>query len=268
MHEFNIKIANFVVSFNLEDEKFYQMMDKRYGSFRTYRQTRRKILLNFIPRQKHKEIIDPYFQITNDKVIFKRHDFEAEKKINSNTLTVRIEKNKYTFDTFLRVYLSYELLQRRCVLIHAAGFYIDYKHGILVPGQIGAGKTTLSKKAKRDSVLSDEIICIVSREKFIKICGTPFMGNFRIGGSSYEQQLMGCYFLLHKGKQLCEKLSYRDSLVHLMKNIIFFGKDISSFNTILKICINIVTKTPCYSFGFTLNESFDKILKRIGCSTN
>ena len=90
----------------------------------------------------------------------------------------------FAVDTVLRVIFATLLPRAGGMLIHACGL----RHAAVgrdLPGQSGAGKTTLARKAPdADDVLSDEIVAVRRLDDGWRVFGTPFWGDFARGGIS------------------------------------------------------------------------------------
>jgi hypothetical protein len=96
----------------------------------------------------------------------------------------RCEMNPFAVDCVLRVVWATLLPRAGGLLIHGCGLR-HAEVGFVFPGQSGAGKTTLARKAPdADDVLSDEL-CVVRRgDDGWRVYGTPFWGDFARGGIS------------------------------------------------------------------------------------
>ena len=95
----------------------------------------------------------------------------------------RCEMNPFSLDCVLRVIWSTLLPRQGGFLIHGCALR-HAEVGFVFPGQSGAGKTTLARKAPDpDDVLTDELSVARRTEDGWRVYGTPFWGDFARGGS-------------------------------------------------------------------------------------
>ncbi len=96
----------------------------------------------------------------------------------------RCEMNPFSLDCVLRVIWSTLLPRKGGFLIHGCALR-HAEVGFVFPGQSGAGKTTLARKAPDpDDVLTDELAVARRTEDGWRVYGTPFWGDFARGGIS------------------------------------------------------------------------------------
>jgi hypothetical protein len=96
----------------------------------------------------------------------------------------RCEMNPFSFDCVLRALWATLLPRRDGLLIHGCGLR-HAEVGFVFPGQSGAGKTTLARKAPDpDDVLSDELCAVRRTDDGWRVYGSPFWGDFARGGIS------------------------------------------------------------------------------------
>ena len=94
------------------------------------------------------------------------------------------EMHPMSVDCVLRVLYATILPRVGGMLVHSCGLR-HAEIGVVFPGESGAGKTTLARKApEADDVLSDELVVIRRGEDGWRVHGTPFWGDFARGGTS------------------------------------------------------------------------------------
>ena len=95
------------------------------------------------------------------------------------------ELNPLSVDCLLRTLYATILPRMGGMLIHGCGLR-HAEIGVIFPGQSGAGKTTLARKAPdADDVLSDELVAVRRDDDGSwRVHGTPFWGDFARGGIS------------------------------------------------------------------------------------
>lgn len=97
----------------------------------------------------------------------------------------KCELNPLSVDCLLRSLYATILPRLGGMLIHGCGLR-HAEIGVIFPGQSGAGKTTLARKAPdADDVLSDELVAVRRDDDGNwRVHGTPFWGDFARGGIS------------------------------------------------------------------------------------
>lgn len=101
------------------------------------------------------------------------------------------------FENFVRLLLSYALLENDSLLLHSAGVIV--RSGALIfPGFSGAGKTTLSRLAEEAglSVASDDLNAVVLDSGRCFLSALPFRGD--LGGRTPPGRYPLHGFLLHR----------------------------------------------------------------------
>jgi hypothetical protein len=91
------------------------------------------------------------------------HDVSIELDLKTKQVMSWIDGSLGAIEATLQIILQWSLHSRGGLLVHAsAGIYQGC--GILVPGESGAGKSTVAREAGFDRVLSDEMV-IIEREQ-------------------------------------------------------------------------------------------------------
>jgi hypothetical protein len=145
--------------------------------------------------------------------------------------------NPYMFDGFLRIIHTLILAPGGGFLLHASSVIRNGK-AFAFTGVSGAGKTTISRLAPKDTIfLTDEISYVTRDEgssssrlqqnvsKYLAY-GTPFFGEFGENGASVRGPLAAIY-LLEKGQE--NKIEdIKDPLAAtraLLRNVLFFAHE-------------------------------------------
>lgn len=204
--EMRISVSEFILSF-ISRKKTIDKLDKRYSAFRSTRKPDYFFSVRFnrsgvIPFKPKIQIIDNVLQI-------KRGDFLCSVNLKTKKGILEISPKIQSFDSFLRAFMSWLLIQNNGFLVHGAGAVINGK-GYLFVGKSGAGKSTICKTfrqtdicsgkscfaneyvAKRKSeieILTDELTPVRIINGKIKIYPSPFWGEMKQGYGSQVTSL-------------------------------------------------------------------------------
>jgi hypothetical protein len=252
---FSIKIADLKI--NLND--IFSDKLRRWYCFFLSRSHFPEISLNldYIPAKRNlplrvKKKEGQVFQI-------ERSDFFAEIDFASFQGELKVAKNIYSFDSFLRILYSLYLLYNDGFLLHSAGIKKDGKV-YLFSGSSLSGKTTVIRHlgptlTNENAILSDEIIAI-RKEKhnggnyFFFAYPTPFWGEFKSSENINNQRakIDRIFFL---GNRNFAKLSFNEAVERLLENTIFFSRDPSSVAKLFNLGIEFLQQIPSYQLKAT-----------------
>lgn len=184
-----------------------------------------------------------------------RNDFLAEVDFTRLQGEVKIAENIYSFDSFLRILYSLYLSLNEGFLLHSAGIKKNGR-AYLFSGSSLSGKTSIIRHlepslTKGNTILSDEIVAIRKKEQkrgnyLFFAYPTPFWGEFKLGKEIDNQgtKIEKVFFL---GDKDLSKLSFKEGVVQLWRNMIFFSKDSFSVNKLLNLGIEFLREVPVYS---------------------
>ncbi len=103
-------------------------------------------------------------------------------------------------DNLMRFLVSQLLLERRAVLLHAAGVAIEDGGAILFVGPNGAGKSTIARLSLESGygILGDDLIVV---EPETRTCyATPFMGELQIIGAVQVATIRSIFLIEQAGQ--------------------------------------------------------------------
>jgi hypothetical protein len=153
-----------------------------------------------------------------------------------------------------QILLMHALLQRKGVIIHAAGIEIGQR-GYIFPGRSGAGKSTLSRQflAKGyGNVLSDDRIAVRSIYGGFIAFGTPWPGEGRIAANGMAG-LRGIFFISHAapgGSERIEEIGRREAVERLLPLVSVPWYDGELSEKALAFCEDLVSRVPSYALFF------------------
>ncbi|MEF3280982.1 MAG: hypothetical protein K6357_08480 [Elusimicrobiota bacterium] len=229
MKEINIKIACFCISFVFKnsDEIFLNEVFQRYNSFLTKQKSNFRILTIL-----NKEIS---FKETSVKLVFKnqkifeikREDFYFDGK------TLIIKPNIYSFDSFLRIFMSVNLVKKNGFLLHTAGIKIN-KSAVLFVGKSGSGKTTISEMVKDNfEVLSDELLPIIVNKNGAYTYSSPFWGSMKRPYNKWMKlPVKNINFISKSDDFKIKKISFKSAYIKILKCLMNFNHDINVLSNI------------------------------------
>lgn len=199
----------------------------------------------------------------NDIWEINRYDFYSSSTFDLKETYLFAEKNKYAFDSWLRIFFTLIAVKNSGLLIHSAGFF-DKNNTYIFPGVSGAGKSTLIKILEKEYSLSDEINLIYQKDGNFSASSTPFWGELKKGGNKiYTGKVKGIYFLRHGKNCKLEKIVEPEALRKLLKTVLFFYTETETFNKILSLCEQIIQNVPFYTLVFAKSSKKNEILQLI-----
>lgn len=257
---FSLKIADLNLTFK---NGFSEKLSRRYFFFLSPSFSPASSLtlnLSYVPQGLSLKS-DFKVRISNKGQVFqiKRNDFFAEIDFDHLQGEVKIVKNIYSFDSFLRIFYSVYLVLNGGFLLHSAGIKKNGKVHLFI-GPSLSGKTTVIRNlepslTKKDSVLSDEIVAIRKKEKssadfHFLAYPTPFWGLYLKAGSGKRRavsrwqlekgKIEQIYFLNGSDVTSEKKLTKKEAVTKLLENIIFFSKETSQIEKLLNLGIEFL----------------------------
>ncbi|HVV17156.1 MAG TPA: hypothetical protein VHH90_08130 [Polyangia bacterium] len=181
----------------------------------------------------------------------------------------RCEMSPFAVDTLLRVIFATLLPRAGGMLIHACGL----RHaavGVIFPGQSGAGKTTLARKAPdADDVLSDEIVAVRRLDDGWRVFGTPFWGDFARGGISMRSWPLRTVAFLTQTREIgMAPITSSDATLRLLGCFMSFAVDRASVERSLAVAIQLCAEVRSVEAGLTraapTPEVFRKLAPHLG----
>lgn len=260
---FTIKTGKFKTSFICPSQSWQNLIKNNYRDFLSAISCNTTVILQ-------KNGLDG-IKLKNPKVIRQqncwkivRSDFSSESNDTLRRSALSISRNKYSFDSWFRIFLTLKALKSGGLLLHGAGISVD--SGIhLFLGRSGCGKSTITKIIGKQQALSDEIVLIYKKGRQFFSASTPFWGELKKApGKLFEGQIKGIYFLNHGKKAKMHKIGAPQALRKLLKTVLFFSKDIESINRLLEVSTAIIKQIPAYDFYFSHNSQKQEIIDIIG----
>jgi len=178
----------------------------------------------------------------------------------------RCEMNPFSIDCILRVIWATLLPRAGGMLVHGCGLR-HAEVGYVFPGQSGAGKTTLARKAPdADDVLSDELCALRRTDDGWRVYGTPFWGDFERGGiSMLGRPLRALAFLAQapNGSVTVTPITPAEASLKLLGCFLAFADDPATVEENLALAVRMCTDVRSVEASLTKTVPTDEIFRRI-----
>ncbi len=184
---------------------------------------------------------------------------DAELVLRSQGAEFHGVRHEYALDSLLRILLTMVLLPQRGFLLHGATVVRDGRAYIFF-GRSGAGKSTVASLSPEGSVLTDEISLIRYSNGCWQAHGTPFWGEFRAAGQNRLVPVAGFYLLKQATEERVVILSVKQALRALLPCVLFFAREKSAHETLLRTLLGLIEEIPCHRLYFRRNAEFWKVI--------
>ncbi len=191
-----------------------------------------------------------------------RYDFFSSSTKDFRATTLFIDCNKYSLNSWLRIFLTQCGLRYGALLVHSAG--ISCPEGIyLFAGVSGSGKSTITRIFGKRYALSDELVLLYEQRGTFMAASTPFWGELKKGtGTLFCGRAEGICFLSHGRivRRSPAPASCASALAQLLKTVLFFSDDSSSMRTLLGLAARAVKNVPVSRLGFAKTSTRKELL--------
>jgi hypothetical protein len=257
-----LRIGNIEITFVLPDKNWLKIIDKNYSSFTINKTSSVKVIIqnNFKPSKKP---LEPHIINIEKEIEILRSDFHSVSSKNLNYTFLAVEPNKYSFDSWLRIFFSMLALKNNGVLMHASSVNIN-NSGYIFAGISGSGKSTIIRKFGKQRALSDEISYIFYHMNKLYCASTPFWGELKRPAMQKTEilKVKSLFFLKHSDKLSRVKLNKATAFKEAMKTVLFFSADTKDNSKLMKLAESI-SETLVFHLEFRLTDNKNKILEAI-----
>jgi hypothetical protein len=176
----------------------------------------------------------------------------------------RCELNPFAVDAVLRVLWSVLLPHEDGALVHACGLR-HAEIGVVFPGESGAGKTTLARKAPdADDVLSDEMVVLRRSAGGWRVYGTPFWGDFARGGISMRSwPLRALAFLSQRDGVVMAPVTSSEATLRLLACFVCFQTDRATVERNVALAARIGAEVRSVEAQLTRTATTDEIFLKL-----
>ncbi len=259
-----LSIGKVAVRINGLSDRLYNDASIRYTHFIQKHcpsgQTAADINITLLRRFISDKPLDPVLSEENGIISIKRYDFEGKYDISNGVLDISMFENVYSLDAVLRILYSYYLAMNGGFMIHSAGIVIDDEAYVFC-GQTLHGKSHIIKTTGEGLLLSDEITIIRKIKGDFHVFGTPFWGEFAVGGVNSGFHLEQLYFL-HTGEEnSIQDISSIEAVQKLLSTILLFINDKKINDIIFDTITEIVNSVNCYKVIYNQKDDIWREIK-------
>jgi hypothetical protein len=248
-----IEIGKLPIAVRTSDSKFREMLLGRYSAFSSAARPRFEFDVDLIePYETTDEDVE--VSLVGEEWRLQRGDFRAEWNPAAGKGRIQQSANPYSIDCVLRIVHSLTLAREGGFLLHSASA-IRNGRAFLFSGVSGAGKTTISRLAPRDTILLTDEISYVRRagERF-EACGTPFAGEMGTPGENCAAPLAALFFLAKGRENRVDAIPQGEAVRLLMRNILFFAHDAELVKLVFRSACEFAERVPVKRLTFWPDE--------------
>lgn len=184
-----------------------------------------------------------------------RSDFLAVYGPSQGQGRLDVADNPYSFDSFLRVFMSWLLPRSGGMVLHAASLARNGA-GLLFPAVSGGGKSTLVRMAGPAEALSDELSLVLRDEDGYALAGSPFWGELACRSRSMEVPLKGIYFLEKDPHPAVRPIPKTHAVRLLLKTLMTFDADPLSTQSLMRGAEALLDRVPFHALVFSKSRPF------------
>ena len=250
----SVGIGPFVISFKTKSETLSFILRNRYKEYLKRPAKSGETVKAFLVAKPFNSIQSPRVLRGNNETVITRNDFISRSKSRQGKTDLAVTGNRYSLDSWLRVFLSLRALKRNGLLLHSAGWAMG-KNTFISAGESGRGKSSIIRILGKKNALSDELVLLYKkRGKEYFGCSTPFWGELSKGsGRLFDRKLKAIFFIRHSKNLELSKLSESEAARGILKTSLFFSKHPADNSKLLETAAKIARHTPAYELGFSLN---------------
>jgi hypothetical protein len=258
MNNISLKIGNIKITFYSKQQTWLSLIEKNYHNFVSKTVSNCKVYIsNDKPANK---LSAPLVKTTNHKIDVLRNDFISSSEIGLNSTTLSILKNKYSFDSWLRIYFTLIALKNSGFLLHSSGIALNRSKAYVFPGISGQGKSTIIKILGKPAALSDELVYVYKKNKVFRTSSTPFWGELKKGNAGIFDAKLGKICFINHGKNSIERISVNKAVKKLLRTVLFFSKKPADIQKLLFLLSDTAFVVPAYDLYFSLDSTKNDII--------
>lgn len=258
----DLSVASVSLHLESQEDELCRQLANRYQNFLISHRGAFDLFLDFSDRRAATQSSPQALTVgrAGHKWVFTLHQAEAECELHRQRATIHGAFSLFTIDSFLRVLLSLLLLERDGLMLHAATIAVG-DHADTFMGRSGAGKTTLSRLAPAECVLTDEISLVRLVQEKPRAYGSPFWGEFGGPGHPRELPLEAIYVLAKDRRNFREQLPRAEAVAVLCAHTLFFVSDREMTQALLQLCSAWVEAVPVYRLHFVPDSTVWEALR-------
>lgn len=193
---------------------------------------------------------DVTFRTEGKQIRVARTDLQSTFNSSIGEGQLDVAPNPYSFDSFLRIFVSWRLPQVGGLLLHAASV-VSGGEGYVFPAVSGGGKSTLVSLSAEKEALTDELSPLRREADGYWLFGSPFWGQLACQGRPARVPLKGVYFLKKGAAPTVMALSRSEAMRRALGVVMNFDLSLPTVNNILREVENLMTAVPCFELTFS-----------------
>lgn len=226
-------LGNVSLKFHFADNSFFKRIKNHYYPHFSESITfsSRRVIVN---NRSFKNLDDePDVNIDKNGVRITRSDFNSVSDRGFSETYLEIENNIYSFDSWLRIFITLIGARKRMILLHSSGVVFDGS-AVLFPAVSGSGKSTIIRKLGAKNALSDELSPLFANKGCFYSCYSPFWGELKRKNKKRGVKSVSAAFFPQKSTYNgINKLKPDSFFRKLLKNTLFFLKDAKYMESVL-----------------------------------
>jgi len=250
--EVTVAIGETPILLRCADEGFWEIVEQRYAGFVSEGASPACTFDVEVvrPERSLSSVRELLVRNDGDNWRLERGDFRVEWNSRTGCGHILQTATPYAIDTALRIVHTIVQAPRGGFLLHGASA-IRNGRAFLFAGVSGAGKTTISRLAPKDTVLlTDEISYITRGDSGYRACGTPFAGELARPGENAAAPIDRLYFLEKGPENAIEPVGTGEALRLLLRNILFFADDPKLVKMVFRSANEFLGQVPAYRLTF------------------
>ncbi len=257
-----LKIGPIAVSIHTNEPAWHPLLKERYKSFLIKKPLKAIASIELKTAEERTGKRQLTVKSTLDGHEISRNDFHSTSDMYFKRTSLSCLPNVYSFDSWLRVFITAAYSTRGMVLVHGASTGFRRK-AYLFAGVSGRGKSTITRKLGIDAALSDELTLLSTKGKKVFAHSTPFWGELARPETAGPVSLpLGRIYYLKHGPKLSDRsLTPAGSFAYFMTTILFFSTDAGSVNGMLDTAVNIIKHTGAATLAFSLKTGREQICR-------
>ncbi|MHB9154992.1 MAG: hypothetical protein ACYC5N_04770 [Endomicrobiales bacterium] len=258
----SLTIGTLTVAFECPSPAWRSFIAKRYAAYLAPRGLKTHARVSLRPGR-FTALKNLRVSRSGNSVFIQRRDFRSLSNAGMRRTVLQVQRNRYSLDSWLRVFFTLLGLERSALLVHGAGAAFG-NNSYLFPGRSGRGKSTLIRLLGRKHALSDELTLVFLRRGRVFCASTPFWGELRRGpGRAFHAPARGIYFIRHAKKAALRPVPRTTALKQLLRTVLFFDHAPASMEDLLALAAEIASAVPAFDLPFSLKTRRQEILKLI-----
>jgi hypothetical protein len=264
-----IKIGPVIITFLCPTRQWLALLERNYKPFILKTGTPGSICVTILAKTQP-ELFIKGIQVEKAGNTWRiaRHDFHSLSSNNFKNTVLTANRNKYTIDSWLRVFFTLCGTKFGAMLLHGSAY--SAHGGVFVfAGRSGKGKSTIIKILGKSRALTDELVCVYKHANKYFAASTPFWGELKKGeGRIYRGKINKLLFIEHGCGTYLQNVSHGQALKNILQTTLFFSKYKKHVDYIFSSAFALSKNIPCNTFAFEKQSNKNDILYIIGRPAN